>query len=193
MCRQRLRPSLEEATGYVCPRCHGTGMVRDLRSLSLSIMRKVEEIALRERQGEVQVEVPVEIAAFMLNEKRHTLVYLEQTSNVRVTVLPHPHLETPHYEITYNAEGFAPTSYERTEATRSSEKELGYESSEWHLEEEQHAQHAAPAPSQPQQNNGRNNNKRRNPQNQPAQPQVAHCNGEVLAAGTGKQAAYERF
>lgn len=137
MSRQRLRPSLEEATGYVCPRCHGTGMVRDLRSLSLSIMRKVEEIALRERHGEVQVEVPVEIAAFLLNEKRHTLVYLEQTSNVRVTVLPHPHLETPHYEITYNAEGFAPTSYERTEATRSSEKELGYESSEWHLEEEQ--------------------------------------------------------
>ena len=68
MSRQRLRPSLEEATGYVCPRCHGTGMVRDLRSLSLSIMRKVEEIALRERHGEVQVEVPVEIAAFMLNE-----------------------------------------------------------------------------------------------------------------------------
>lgn len=149
MSRQRLRPSLEEATGYVCPRCHGTGMVRDLRSLSLSIMRKVEEIALRERHGEVQVEVPVEIAAFLLNEKRHSLVYLEQTSNVRVTVLPHPHLETPHYEISYNPEGFAPTSYERTEATRSSEKELGYESSEWHLEEEQHAQHAA-APAAPQ-------------------------------------------
>ncbi|WP_417211298.1 Rne/Rng family ribonuclease [Acinetobacter venetianus] len=138
MSRQRLRPSLEEATGYVCPRCHGTGMVRDLRSLSLSIMRKVEEIALRERQGEVQVEVPVEIAAFLLNEKRHSLVYLEQTSNVRVTVLPHPHLETPHYEIQYNPAGFAPSSYERTEATRSSEKELGYESSEWHLEDAEH-------------------------------------------------------
>jgi ribonuclease E len=78
MSRQRLRPSLEEATGYVCPRCHGTGMVRDLRSLSLSIMRKVEEIALRERHGEVQVEVPVEIAAFLLNEKRHSLVYLNK-------------------------------------------------------------------------------------------------------------------
>ncbi|RKG29734.1 Rne/Rng family ribonuclease [Acinetobacter tianfuensis] len=139
MSRQRLRPSLEEATGYVCPRCHGTGMVRDLRSLSLSIMRKVEEIALRERHGEVQVQVPVEIAAFLLNEKRHSLVYLEQTSNVRVTVLPHPHLETPHYEISYNPEGFAPTSYERTEATRNSEKELGYESSEWHLEDEHQA------------------------------------------------------
>ncbi|MEB3753091.1 Rne/Rng family ribonuclease [Acinetobacter sp. MD2(2019)] len=137
MSRQRLRPSLEEATGYVCPRCHGTGMVRDVRSLSLSIMRKVEEIALRERHGEVQIEVPVEIAAFLLNEKRHSLVYLEQTSNVRVTVLPHPHLETPHYEIQYNPEGFAPSSYERTEATRSSEKELGYESSEWHLEDQE--------------------------------------------------------
>lgn len=144
MSRQRLRPSLEEATGYVCPRCHGTGMVRDLRSLSLSIMRKVEEIALRERQGEVQVEVPVEIAAFLLNEKRHSLVYLEQTSNVRVTILPHPHLETPHYEIQYNPAGFAPSSYERTEATRDSEKQLGYESSEWHLEEAEHT-HAAPA------------------------------------------------
>ncbi len=148
MSRQRLRPSLEEATGYVCPRCHGTGMVRDLRSLSLSIMRKVEEIALRERHGEVQVEVPVEIAAFLLNEKRHSLVYLEQTSGVRVTVLPHPHLETPHYEIQYNPEGFAPSSYERTEATRSSEKELGYESSEWHLEEADHSHAAVPVQSE---------------------------------------------
>lgn len=162
MSRQRLRPSLEEATGYVCPRCHGTGMVRDLRSLSLSIMRKVEEIALRERHGEVQVEVPVEIAAFLLNEKRHSLVYLEQTSSVRVTVLPHPHLETPHYEIQYNPDGFAPSSYERTEATRSSEKELGYESSEWHLEEADHGHtHAAPAA-----NNAANQKK----VNQAAQP-----------------------
>ena len=169
MSRQRLRPSLEEATGYVCPRCHGTGMVRDLRSLSLSIMRKVEEIALRERHGEVQVEVPVEIAAFLLNEKRHTLVYLEQTSNVRVTVLPHPHLETPHYEITYNAEGFAPTSYERTEATRSSEKELGYESSEWHLEGEQQAQAAAQAPVQQQ---AKNQNNKQPRGSQPAAQEV---------------------
>ncbi|MDO4223805.1 MAG: Rne/Rng family ribonuclease [Acinetobacter sp.] len=146
MSRQRLRPSLEESTGYVCPRCHGTGMVRDLRSLSLSIMRKVEEIALNERHGEIQVEVPVEIAAFLLNEKRHSLVYLEQTSNVRVTVLPHPHLETPHYEIQFNPEGYAPSSYERTEATRSNE--IGYESSAWHLEEPENAPQFASAPVQ---------------------------------------------
>lgn len=143
MSRQRLRPSLEEATGYVCPRCHGTGMVRDVRSLSLSIMRKLEEIALNQRHGEVQVEVPVEIAAFLLNEKRHSIVYLEQSTNVRVTVLPHPHLETPHYEIKYNPEGFAPSSYERTEATRSNE--IGYESSEWHLDESEQLIQPAPA------------------------------------------------
>ncbi len=172
MSRQRLRPSLEEATGYVCPRCHGTGMVRDLRSLSLSIMRKVEEIALRERHGEVQVEVPVEIAAFLLNEKRHSLVYLEQTSNVRVTVLPHPHLETPHYEISYNPEGFAPTSYERTEATRSSEKELGYEASEWHLGEEQAAAAQQQAPVQ-QQEKGHKKNKQQPVAAQQAPAQVA--------------------
>ncbi|WP_335973962.1 Rne/Rng family ribonuclease [Acinetobacter calcoaceticus] len=174
MSRQRLRPSLEEATGYVCPRCHGTGMVRDLRSLSLSIMRKVEEIALRERHGEVQVEVPVEIAAFLLNEKRHSLVYLEQTSSVRVTILPHPHLETPHYEIQYNPDGFAPSSYERTEATRSSEKELGYESSEWHLEEADHGHaHAAPAA---------NNATAQKKVNQSAQPSAAQPSTQKAAS-----------
>ena len=178
MSRQRLRPSLEEATGYVCPRCHGTGMVRDLRSLSLSIMRKIEEIALRERHGEVQAEVPVEIAAFLLNEKRHSLIYLEQTSGVRVTVLPHPHLETPHYEISYNPEGFAPTSYERTEATRLSEKELGYESSDWHLEEEQTQQAVAPAQNQ-------NNKAPRKPQNQQqAQQQQKQATAPTQVAQT---------
>ena len=123
MSRQRLRPSLEEATGYVCPRCHGTGMIRDLRSLSLSIMRAIEEIALRERQGEVQLQVPIEIAAFLLNEKRDSLIYLEQTSRCRITVLPHPHLETPHYHISFNREGNAPASYELIERNQ----ELGYE------------------------------------------------------------------
>jgi ribonuclease E len=125
MSRQRLRPSLEESTGYVCPRCHGTGMIRDLRSLSLSIMRSIEEIALRERQGEVQVQVPVEIAAFLLNEKRDAIVYLEQSSRVRITILPHPHLETPHFNVQFNRDGYAPASYERLDIDR--HEGLGYE------------------------------------------------------------------
>lgn len=130
MSRQRLRPSLEESTGYMCPRCHGTGVIRDLRSLSLSIMRSIEEIALRERQGEVQIQVPVEIAAFLLNEKRDSLVYLEQSSRVRITVLPHPHLESPHYQIQYNREGFAPASYERLAEFSQEHLQLGY-GTEW--------------------------------------------------------------
>jgi len=106
----------------VCPRCHGTGMIRDLRSLSLSIMRAIEEIALRERQGEVQLQVPIEIAAFLLNEKRDSLIYLEQSSRCRITILPHPHLETPHYHISFNRDGNPPASYELIERN----EELGY-------------------------------------------------------------------
>lgn len=113
MSRQRLRPSLEEATGYICPRCHGNGMIRDLRSLALSIMRQIEQIALKERMGEIQAEVPTEIAAFLLNEKRESLVYLEQDSGTRITVLPHAHLESPNFSLHFNPNGFAPSSYER--------------------------------------------------------------------------------
>lgn len=128
MSRQRLRPSLEESTGYVCPRCHGNGMIRDLRSLSLSIMRNIEKIALKEGRGEVQVEVPIEIGAFLLNEKRDALVYLEQDSGARITILPHAHLETPAYKINFNQGGFAPSSYERVTNTHDEQtRALGYE------------------------------------------------------------------
>ncbi len=128
MSRQRLRPSLEESTGYICPRCHGNGMIRDLRSLSLSIMRQIEQIALKERQGEVQAEVPTDIAAFLLNEKRDSLVYLEQDSGTRITILPHAHLESPNFKLHFNRDGFAPSSYERITDTQQQEhSDLGYD------------------------------------------------------------------
>ena len=126
MSRQRLRPSLEESTGYICPRCHGNGMIRDLRSLSLSIMRQIEQIALKERQGEVQAEVPTDIAAFLLNEKRDALVYLEQDSGTRITILPHAHLESPNFKLHFNRDGFAPSSYERITDTAQEHSDLGY-------------------------------------------------------------------
>lgn len=128
MSRQRLRPSLEESTGYKCPRCHGNGMIRDLRSLSLSIMRQIERIALKERQGEVQAEVPTDIAAFLLNEKRDSLVYLEQDSGTRITILPHAHLESPNFHLHFNSDGFAPSSYERiTDSQLQETTDRGYE------------------------------------------------------------------
>lgn len=128
MSRQRLRPSLEESTGYICPRCHGNGMIRDLRSLSLSIMRQIEQIALKERMGEIQAEVPTDIAAFLLNEKRESLVYLEQDSGARITILPHAHLESPNFSLHFNPDGFAPSSYERIADTEEKENiDRGYE------------------------------------------------------------------
>ena len=132
MSRQRLRPSLEESTGYICPRCHGNGMIRDLRSLALSIMRQIEQIALKERMGEIQAEVPTEIAAFLLNEKRESLVYLEQDSGARITILPHAHLESPNFSLHFNPDGFAPSSYERIVDVEEREAvELGYDTN-WH-------------------------------------------------------------
>lgn len=98
--RQRLRPSLDEATGLVCPRCHGTGVIRDVRSLSLSIMRLIEEEALKERTAQINAIVPVPVATFLLNEKRQTLADLETRSKVRILIMPNPHMETPHYEVT---------------------------------------------------------------------------------------------
>ena len=136
MSRQRLRPSLEEATGYLCPRCHGTGMIRDLRSLALSIMRQIEQKALQERHGEIQADVPTDIAAFLLNEKRDSLVYLERESGTRITILPHAHLESPEFHIAYNADGYAPSSYERIAESQEQEyNDRGYDTSDWHTEE----------------------------------------------------------
>ena len=98
--RQRLRPSLGETSGHICPRCVGTGYVRDLHSLTLSIMRLIEEEAMKENTAEIHAQVPVSVATYLLNEKRDNVVSIEARNNVRVLVIPNPNLETPHYEVT---------------------------------------------------------------------------------------------
>ena len=98
--RQRLRPSLGETSGHICPRCVGTGYVRDLHSLTLSIMRLIEEEAMKENTAEIHAQVPVSVATYLLNEKRDNVVSVEARNNVRVLVIPNPNLETPHYEVT---------------------------------------------------------------------------------------------
>ncbi len=99
MSRQRLRPSLEETSSNVCPRCSGTGVVRDVQSSGLSILRLIEEEAAKENTAQVRAIVPVVIASFLLNEKRQLIHELEQRQNCKVMVLPNPHMETPHYEV----------------------------------------------------------------------------------------------
>ncbi|HHJ15322.1 MAG TPA: ribonuclease E [Gammaproteobacteria bacterium] len=99
MSRQRLRPSLGESSQIVCPRCMGQGTVRGVESLALSILRILEEDVMKEKTGRVIARVPVDVATYLLNEKRDILYRLEQRHNLRVTLIPTPSLETPHYEI----------------------------------------------------------------------------------------------
>ncbi len=100
MSRQRLRPSLGETSAIVCPRCNGQGSIRDTKSLALSILRLLEEEAIKERSAEVRAIVPVDVAAYLLNEKRSALSDIERDTKVRILVIPNPNLETPHFEVT---------------------------------------------------------------------------------------------
>ncbi|MBB3101873.1 ribonuclease E [Azomonas macrocytogenes] len=99
MSRQRLRPSLGESSGIVCPRCRGQGIIRDVESLSLAILRLIEEEALKDRTAEVRARVPFQVAAFLLNEKRNAITKIELRTRVRIFILPDDHLETPHFEV----------------------------------------------------------------------------------------------
>ncbi len=99
MSRQRLRPSLGETSAIVCPRCTGQGTIRDTKSLALSILRLLEEEAIKERSAEVRAIVPLDVAAYLLNEKRTALGDIERDAKVRVLVVPNPNLETPHFEV----------------------------------------------------------------------------------------------
>jgi ribonuclease E len=100
MSRQRLRPSLGETSGHVCPRCSGTGVVRDLPSLSLSILRLIEEEAAKENTGQIRAEVPLNVGSFLLNDKREIIADIEKRHDARIVILPNPHMDTPHYEVT---------------------------------------------------------------------------------------------
>lgn len=100
MSRQRLRPSLNESSSHICPRCQGQGVIRDNESLALSILRLIEEEAMKDNTEQVHAQVPVDVAAYLLNEKRSSIASLEQRNDVRVYIIPNQHLETPHYEVT---------------------------------------------------------------------------------------------
>ena len=99
MSRQRLRPSLGEATQIVCPRCEGHGRIRGVESLSLSALRLVEEHAMKDSTGQVLVQAPSSVANFLLNEKRRQLTEIEARHDVNVIVVADENLETPHLEI----------------------------------------------------------------------------------------------
>jgi ribonuclease E len=99
MSRQRLRPSLGESSQITCPRCAGQGSIRDVESLSLSVLRVIEEEAMKENTGQVLAQLPVSVATFLLNEKRSHIGAIEERQRVSILVIPNPNLETPHYQV----------------------------------------------------------------------------------------------
>ncbi len=105
MSRQRLRPSLGESSQIVCPRCAGHGRMRSVDSLSLSILRLIEEQAMKDNTGQVLVQAPHEIANFLLNEKRRGLMEIEQRHDVPIVIVADDQLETPHFNVQRIREG----------------------------------------------------------------------------------------
>ncbi|MDE0064773.1 MAG: Rne/Rng family ribonuclease [Gammaproteobacteria bacterium] len=99
MSRQRLRPSLVELTTEACPRCSGQGRIRDIKSLALAILRVMEEESLKERSSMVRALVPLNIAAYLLNEKRQDVAEIERRTDTHIVIVPNVNMETPQYEV----------------------------------------------------------------------------------------------
>ncbi|MBI3901994.1 MAG: Rne/Rng family ribonuclease [Nitrosomonadales bacterium] len=98
--RQRLQPSLSELTYMPCPRCNGIGHIRGTESTALHILRIIQEEAMKENSAAIHVQVPVDVATFLLNEKRADIHRIESRLHAGITLIPNPHLETPHYSVT---------------------------------------------------------------------------------------------
>ncbi len=120
--RQRLRPSLEETAHQPCPRCNGIGFIRGIESTALHILRIMQEEAMKENSAAIHVQVPVDVATYLLNEKRADIHAVEARLKVNVILIPNIHLETPHYKVErlrhddLNQEGVLPPSYNLVEA-----------------------------------------------------------------------------
>ena len=99
MSRQRLRSSLGESSQLVCPRCSGQGTIRGIESSALSILRIIEEESMKEKTARIVAQVPVDVAAFLLNEKREILFDIEKRQNIKVLLIPNSDMETPHYTV----------------------------------------------------------------------------------------------
>jgi ribonuclease E len=97
--RQRLRPSLSEGSHVTCPRCNGTGHIRDTESSALQVLRVIEEETLKENSASIHVQVPVDVASFLLNEKRSEVLKIETRQRISIILIPNKYLETPHYKL----------------------------------------------------------------------------------------------
>jgi ribonuclease E len=119
MSRQRLKPSIDDLSHVTCPRCSGQGSIRGIQSLVLSILRMIEEEAMKQQTSEIRLQVPIDVATYLINEKRETITILERRHAIRVVVLPNHNLQSPHYHVerlrqqeSENAETIGAASYQ---------------------------------------------------------------------------------
>ena len=128
--RQRLRPALAESSHIPCPRCHGTGHIRGIESTALHILRILQEEAMKENTGAVHAQVPVDVATYLLNEKRAEFHSIESRLKVNIVLIPNVHLETPNYTISrmrhdeLNQADLPPPSYEMVDMPEKTETRL---------------------------------------------------------------------
>ena len=123
MSRQRLRPSLGEYSQIICPRCQGESRIRSVESLALSVLRLIEEEAMKENTARIVAQLPVDVATFLLNEKREAVRAIEQRHKALIVLVPNTHLHTPQYEVkrlrkdevTETIDSNAPISYQLAE------------------------------------------------------------------------------
>ena len=127
MSRQRLKPSLGESSQIVCPRCSGQGSIRTVDSLALSVLRLIEEEATKPATLQIRATLSVDVATFLLNEKRVIISQLESRHNTQILILPNPHMDTPHFEVERLKMDDISDKY--SYETIASPKELYYESS----------------------------------------------------------------
>lgn len=99
MSRQRLKPSLGESSSHTCKLCEGTGQIRSIESMSLSILRLIEEESIKEKSAKIIAHLPVKMATYLLNEKRQAILDIEGRHSIEVIVIPNPNLESPLYEL----------------------------------------------------------------------------------------------
>src|SRR5215471_14786559 len=131
--RQRLRPSLGEGSNITCPRCNGTGHIRGTESTALHILRIIQEEAMKENSAAVHAQVPVDVATFLLNEKRADIHSIEARLKVNVVLIPNTHLETPNYKVErlrhddLNQADAFPASYNMVTVPAEEEKEQASE------------------------------------------------------------------
>jgi len=129
MSRQRLRPSLGESSQDVCPRCSGQGTVRGVESLALAVLRLFEENAMKEKTGQLQAQLPVDVATYLLNEKREAISTIEGRYGVSLMVIPNPNMQTPHYDVqrirSHEMPEDAATSYKQVAAAAEEESKPG--------------------------------------------------------------------